>query len=242
MKIAEEKRQIHIAVLLGCLVLIALLGVNGSSQKKSESTLLQRYEQPFCEYGRSSIQGLMMELKADMTANGRIILHPSVSDPVWPYKERAGIINLLAFHRFDGARIEIILGEPEIRTSTELWLLPGEAQRFAEAKPWDMSITIAKPLLVHANTWVDGIGCGFSFDHAFFANALRANTDLGGRIVIRDVSNAAFEAKKKKISKDLTSRNGLSSKHIEFAFLKDKKSDVEYWLVPADHFGPFSGN
>lgn len=186
----------------------------------------------------------MMDLKADVTAKGRIILHPSVSDPLWAYEEKAAIINLFAFHRFDGKRIEIVLGEPEIRTSTELWLLPGDALRYAEAKPWDLSITIAKPLLVHSNTWVDGIGCGLcQFDHAFYISLLKTNTDLGGRIIIRDVSNSAFEAKKRILAKDLFGpRKKISSKRVEFAFLKDKNIDVEYWLFPANHFARFAGN
>ena len=196
-----------------------------------------KYTEPFCEYGRSSIDILLSELIKEPTQKGVIVLHPSMSDPVGPYKERDTIQNLLKFRRFDEKRIEILLGDPEIRPSTELWRVPTSKPHDLKGRPWDLSVAdLSEPLLVHRKVWIDGIGCGlFEFSYEFFADVLKRNEEVAGRVIVRAATNASFEVSKRRILRELVGKYKVGLKRLEFAFVKDKNSDVEYWLLPSGY-------
>lgn len=206
-----------------------------------EPILDHKYTEPFCEYGRSAIDITLSELTKDPAMKGIVVLHPSVGDPVGPYKQRVAIQNLLKFRRFDEKRIEILLGEPELKPSTELWRVPINKAHDLKSRPWDLSVSdLNEPLLVHRKIWIDAIGCGlFEFDHEFFANLLRRNEDVIGRIVIRAATTARLELVKRRISTELNSKHKVGQKRIEFAFVKDKNDDVEYWLLPPGYLEAF---
>ena len=215
----------------------ALLVGKTHSQSGREPKLVHKHTEHFCEYGRGSIDLFLSDLLKDEKAKGVIVLHPSISDPLWPYKEKGTIENHLAFRRFDAKRVEILLGEPELVSSTEQWLLAQDATGGFKTLPWDMSMAnLKQPLMVHSKTWVDGIGCGlFEFNHAFFADILRKNPSFVGRVVIRENSAAKFEAAKERVLQDLVGRrNKVPPGQLEVAFLKYAGSDVEYWLLPAN--------
>ena len=201
----------------------------------------QKYTEPYCEYGRSSIDILLSELVKEPAMKGVIVLHPSMSDPLGPYKERVTIQNHLKFRRFDQKRIEVLLGDAELEPSTELWRVPVSKPHGLQARSWDLSVSdLNEPLLVHRKVWIDGIGCGlFEFDHEFFADVLKRNDQVVGRVVVRARTNASFEVSKRRILRELVGKYKVGQKRLEFAFVKDKNDDVEYWLLPPGYLEQF---
>jgi hypothetical protein len=223
-------------------LLIVAFAAVGFSQPVSTAVQVDEFFDVNCEFQRGVFDILLGELKDSPELYGVIVIHGTPDNPVLPYKQKFTIINHLKFRGFDTSRVHIRLGNSEPRFRTELWKSPPQDLKRFEEKPWDYKLTnLYRPILVHADSWIDGIGCGwFSPDLKFYSEFLLANNNLIGRVIVRDRSIRNYNRVRSRIIRELKSKYKVATNRLEFAYLKSDRSDVEYWYVPSDIFPPIS--
>lgn len=191
-----------------------------------------------CESQRGEVDGLLLQMKDYPHAKGVIKIHGQHHDPVTPYQQKETIKNHLGFRQFDLGRFKFVLGDSEARFRTELWKTTADGLAGFDGRPWDYSIEgLRDPLMIDADSWVDGLGCGwFKPDLAFYSKFLKANDSLLGRLVIRDSSHRKFNSRKEELIKKLARDHSIRAERLEFAFIQSENPDTEYWLCPRGSF------
>ncbi len=190
-----------------------------------------------CEHQRSVIDILLIVLKNSPDSNGVIVIHGSDDNPVFSYKQKLTISNHIEFRSvnnwLDPNRIELILGESKPEPTLELWKVPKNGQADLDGHPWDHKLPDLKvPLLIHQETWTDGIGCGqYIPTMKFYSEFLLANEWLVLRIVIKDQTLSKYKKVKARITKELVKKYVVENNRLEFEFVQNEDPDVEYWYL-----------
>lgn len=223
----------EVLLLCFCLVLVSV----PHAQEKSNANQIDEFYDLNCEAQRSRVDLLLKELRDSPESKGIVVIHIGKYDPIAAYKQKSIITNHLKFRRFDSSRITFVRGKTEPRLRTELWkVATDEVDRF-KGEPWNFDLTnLESSALVHSDSWIDGIGCGFAFSLRFFAEFLANNDHLVGRITVRDKSIGNYNRRKLKIANELVSTFKIPAKQLEFAFVQSDWSDVEYWYLPSGLF------
>ena len=213
---------------------LLLFGASANAQ----AVKVHEFEGTNCESQRADVDVLLIQLADSPSSKGVIVFHGVYNDPVTPFKQRATIINHLRFRKFDIDRIVFVLGERERKFRTELWKMTGDDFERFTGGDWDLKrAELMNPVIVHADSWLDGIGCGFYVpDLKFYSEFLIANENISGRVIIRGRSNASFKKIKTRIMNELITKYKVSKTRVEFAYIKDEWPDVEYWYLPSNTF------
>ncbi len=204
----------------------------------AQSEKVHEFEGTNCESQRADIDVLLKELESSPSAKGVIVFQGEYKDPVTAYTQRETISNHLRFRKFNIDRIVFVLGKSERVFRTELWKTTDiELDRFTGVA-WDFTLKeITVPVLVHAESWINGIGCGLYLpDLRFYSKFLIANKSLSGRVIIRDRSITKFNKIKTKIIGELVTKFKVPKNNLEFAYIEDEWPDIEYWYFPSNTF------
>ena len=221
-----------VSVRIFIFVLISGMSVLAQAEKVHE------FEGTNCESQRGDVDVLLIQLAKTPSSKGVIVFHGEFSDPIMTYKQKATITNHLRFRKFDIDRIVFVLGESERVFRTELWKTTDDDLERFTGRDWNFRLTeLTAPVIVHANSWVDGIGCGFYLtDLKFYSEFLIANENISGRVIIRDKSVTRFNRVKARIEAELIKDYKVPKNSLEFAYIKDEWPDVEYWYLPLNTF------
>ncbi len=206
-----------------------------SAWGQSEPKLLDAQEFVNCEWQRGYIDILLSELSDDPKLKGVIVIYGR--NPIFPHQNRFTIRNHIQFRGVDPSKVELLFGGIQEKSRLELWTMPIGANTNVKHREWTYQITKwDQPLLVHAESWTDGIGCGWYVpDRDFYASFLKSNDDFKGRLIVRDRSTTQFNKVRSRLNKELRRLNVAGSR-VEFGYIKDSRADVEYWLIPKNYF------
>lgn len=221
-------------ILMAC-VCCALSVVDMQAQVPPDATLIDRLTGVNCEMHRAQIDNLLIELSDSPDLTGVFIVYTSKQTRVRGELQKSMILNHLRFRLFDSDRVVFRLGKSDTELFTELWTVPREQLTTLKGTEWNLKIDdLSESILIHADSWVDGIGCSYTFDLRFFSDFLLANGDIIGRVIIRDRTTRSFNNHKRRITKELA-KFGVENK-IEFAFIEDEWPDIEYWYISSGTF------
>lgn len=205
---------------------------------EAQAVKVDEFEENGCEDERSRVDNLLVELNESPSSKGVIVFHPAYHDPILAYKQKSSITAHLKFRMFEADRVIFVLGKSEPNFRTELWKVSqNELSQFSGAV-WDFKLTeLTYPVIVNAESWFHGANCGFyASDLKFYSEFLNANSNLLGRVIIRERSVGRFRTIRTRIVKELTTKFRVSNSKLEFAFIQDDSADIEYWYIPRDLF------
>lgn len=205
---------------------------------EAQAVKVDEFEEIGCEDERSRVDNLLFELNESTSLRGVIIIHAGYHNPIRAYKQKSAITDHLKFRKFNTEKIIFVFGKSEPRFRTELWKVRENGLASFLRVAWDFKLTgLTNPVIAYAESWIDGNNCGFyASDLKFYSEFLNANSDLSGRVIIRDKSLGRFKTIKARITKELTTKFKVSSSRLEFAFIQNDSPDIEYWYIPENMF------
>ena len=212
-------------------LLLVLWGLATSAEGQSEPRLLDSSEYVNCEWQRGYIDSLLGELSDNPGRKGVVVIYGR--DPIFPYQNRFTVRNHLHFRGIDLSKVELVFGGIEEKSRIELWTAPAGTTNNIKHREWTYEIgDWDQPVFVYAESWTDGIGCGwYKPDIDFYAKFLKSNKDFIGRLIVRAKSTTQFNRVRSRLSKELRQRKVVGSE-LEFCYIQDPRVDVEYWLFP----------
>lgn len=214
------------------LLFVAGIGINAQAVKVDE------LDGTSCELQRSLVDVLLAELTQSPASKGVIVIHGEHHDPITAYMQRSTIADHLRLRKFDTNRIVFVRGKSEPGFRAELWKAADNDLDSFTRLPWNLKLTeLNRPILVYAESWIQGANCGFwASDLTFYSEFLTANPDLLGRVIIRDRSVGRFNKVRTRIIKELATKFKIAKSRLEFAYIQSDSPDIEYWYIPRNTF------
>lgn len=193
------------------------------------------------QFGRLSNDPLLARIDsfsqaviAAENSKGYIINYGTEKDQLAKYINERRIRGCLRWMKYPEDKFIFALGADKNELRTELWKVASDKEKplFDEIKR-DYSLSkLIEPRLVYQSSWVDEY-CPVSFDMEFYSRFLKANSNLTGKIVIRERTLKKYLKEKRKYFRELTKTENVSSRQIKFVRGKYRgEPDTEFWFVP----------
>jgi hypothetical protein len=206
------------------------------------SRLVQRLEDPNCEYDMAVLDAYFIELNNDPSASGYVLIYRS---PRQIFRSERQVRSYASNRRFPVERLVFVDGAAGgSKAIIEYWVTPAGAEPPTpvaprpDAEPISEETIVEKPAdpkepYIFSSEYYDGVQCyGESpeIDLDGYARMLKENRKSRGNIVILLTSKAEFRKKEKEILKYLTAQ-GISRKRLR-TFHQKAFGGVELWLLP----------
>lgn len=203
------------------------------SQEKPKAILIDDFGISTCEEMSARIDAFFVELTNSPNARGYIVINGDRNRPREKYTHEKIFEDLIKLRNFDKSRIEFLHAKDKESIRTQFWKVPADGDKPTfDAEDWDFVLPKdMNPVMVHADSWISEV-CPEVFGLQLYSKFISANPDLRGHLVIYDKSVEQFRKTEKDLLNQLVKKYKVSRSQLKFFFVKRKKSDVEFWLVP----------
>lgn len=230
-------------ILLSSLLLLLVFQFS-FGQEKPKAKLIDEFGKPCREEFQMRIDSFHMELRNNPSSTGYIIFYGSETLEARNLSYFSVLSN---YHKERKLPIQTVRGANQKEEKTQFWIVPSGAEppktnsEFTPTK-------ITKPILFdsvwadfnrfYGKLWVYDIGffdlgCDFPPNQKEFANILRSNPNLTGRLVVFNSNKNRADRVVKFAVKELTKTYKVSLQRLATIYGgKTSEPKIEFWLVP----------
>lgn len=201
-------------------------------QENTKVQLFDEFGAINCDDLSHRIDKLMVNLNNDSSSVGYVVIYGSRNDPFYKYFQEHQLKTFIRFRNFDIKRIKFLHGGDEENLRTQLWKSSDNISKpDVKEIEWNYKLPPAmKPLKMHMDSWISEV-CDEIFSLEYYSKFLRANPNIRGNIVIIGSNMDKFHKVENNLSRKLTGKYKVSRHQLKFFYVKNRNSDVEYWLV-----------
>lgn len=205
-------------------------------QEQPKAVLVDTFHKLACEDLRIHTSFFLTELSKESNSKGYAVIYEGKDGQNPSSWFEQALIGSIYVHRFKRELLQVVYGEKREHFEVEFWKVPVDAEKpkyLTESPFYKISnLTLTKPFVFGVDA-EDEMVCP-TFSRQIFADVLKANTNLKGRIVIFNLPKSQKKEIVENFSKLLSKDNKIPRNQYDFFFTKDRRGwyFIEFWLLP----------
>lgn len=199
------------------------------------------------EFGKTTndpLQARVMMFLDNLEKNktqGLIILYDEKDKSLARYLNERRIKGCFSWIKYDAANISFVFAErpKNVDYLFQFWEVSQNAKspQFKTISHDYKLDDLTEPTMIYSNGYLDEY-CPLQFDLEFYANFLRANPNITGKIVIYEKSAKIYNKERSKLIQELIQKEKISPKQIQISRVNSTQGIEygtyynEFWLIP----------